>query len=172
MLIHSIKEAFYLGPPPKDKLPKVYCSPSLTFWVFSLDYCLNVMTFVELLLFWQNSLQGSVLVGSISYGKLSFAGQGDHKNPEKLPKSNRVSYIIPPNKVILYFTLLPVLRSFSLLYSWTQKYVLIWISTKLCWCINCYMSNNHIGQLPFVVRLMKTREKILPYLPRRQFLNA
>ncbi|CAJ1977042.1 unnamed protein product [Sphenostylis stenocarpa] len=42
---------------------------------------------------------GSVLVGSISYGKLSFAGQHDGKNPEKHPVSHRVSYIIPPNKV-------------------------------------------------------------------------
>nr|KYP74790.1 Tripeptidyl-peptidase 2 [Cajanus cajan] len=67
-LVPGIKEGFYLGPPPKDKLPK-------------------------------NSLQGSVLVGSISYGRLSFAGQGDHKNPEKHPVSYRLSYILPPNKI-------------------------------------------------------------------------
>ncbi|KAK7343691.1 hypothetical protein VNO77_12634 [Canavalia gladiata] len=67
-LVLGIKEGFYLGPPPKDKLPK-------------------------------NSQQGSVLVGSISYGRLSFAGQGEHKNPEKHPVSYRVSYIIPPNKI-------------------------------------------------------------------------
>jgi tripeptidyl-peptidase II len=53
----------------------------------------------------QNSLQGSVLVGSISYGKLSFAGQGEHKNPEKHPASYRISYIVPPNKVDLFSTL-------------------------------------------------------------------
>ncbi|KAL5069857.1 hypothetical protein RYX36_020744 [Vicia faba] len=67
-LIPGIKEGFYLGPPPKDKLPK-------------------------------NSLQGSVLVGSISYGKLSVSGQGEHKNPEKHPASYKISYIVPPNKI-------------------------------------------------------------------------
>ncbi|XP_027363708.1 tripeptidyl-peptidase 2-like isoform X2 [Abrus precatorius] len=67
-LVPGIKEGFYLGPPPKDKIPK-------------------------------NSLQGSVLVGSISYGKLSFAGQGEHKNPEKHPVSYRISYIVPPHKI-------------------------------------------------------------------------
>ncbi|XP_057424626.1 tripeptidyl-peptidase 2-like isoform X1 [Lotus japonicus] len=67
-LIPGIKEGFYLGPPPKDKLPK-------------------------------NSPQGSVLVGSISYGKLSLASHGEHKNPEKHPVSYRISYIVPPNKI-------------------------------------------------------------------------
>ncbi|KAI4351727.1 hypothetical protein L6164_006053 [Bauhinia variegata] len=65
-LVPGVKEAFYMGPPPKDKLPK-------------------------------NSPQGSVLVGAVSYGKLS--GQGENKNPEKHPASYRVSYIVPPNKV-------------------------------------------------------------------------
>ncbi|XP_054787399.1 tripeptidyl-peptidase 2 isoform X2 [Prosopis cineraria] len=64
-LVPGIKEAIYLGPPPKDKLPK-------------------------------HSPPGSVLVGAISYGKLS---TGENKNPEKHPVSYRVSYIIPPNKV-------------------------------------------------------------------------
>ncbi|XP_072093994.1 tripeptidyl-peptidase 2-like [Arachis hypogaea] len=41
-LFPGIKKGFYLGPPPKDKLPK-------------------------------NSTQGSVLLGAISYGKLSFS---------------------------------------------------------------------------------------------------
>ncbi|XP_045813598.1 tripeptidyl-peptidase 2-like isoform X2 [Trifolium pratense] len=47
----------------------------------------------------KNSLQGSVLVGSISYGQLSFSRQGDHKNPQKHPASYRISYIVPPNKI-------------------------------------------------------------------------
>ncbi|KAF7813180.1 tripeptidyl-peptidase 2-like isoform X1 [Senna tora] len=64
-LVPGIKEAIYLGTPPKDKLPK-------------------------------NSPQGSVLVGAISYGKLSL---GESKNPESHPVSYRVSYIVPPNKV-------------------------------------------------------------------------
>ncbi|MED6151045.1 tripeptidyl-peptidase II Tpp2 [Stylosanthes scabra] len=67
-LVPGMKEGFYLGPPPLDKLPK-------------------------------NAPQGSVLVGAISYGKLSFAGPGEQKNPEKLPVSHRVSYIVPPNKI-------------------------------------------------------------------------
>ncbi|RYQ94046.1 hypothetical protein Ahy_B09g100248 isoform A [Arachis hypogaea] len=67
-LVPGMKEGFYLGPPPLDKIPK-------------------------------NAPQGSVLVGAISYGKLSFAGLGEQKNPEKLPVSHRVSYIVPPNKI-------------------------------------------------------------------------
>ncbi|RZC25847.1 Geranylgeranyl pyrophosphate synthase, chloroplastic [Glycine soja] len=45
------------------------------------------------------SLQGSVLVGSISYGKLLLAGQMDRKYPEKHLVWYRVSCIIPQNKV-------------------------------------------------------------------------
>ncbi|KAK7315056.1 hypothetical protein VNO77_33588 [Canavalia gladiata] len=67
-LVPGIKEGLYLGPPPKEKLPK-------------------------------NSPQGSVLVGAISYGKLSFAEQGENKNPEKHPASYQISYVVPPNKI-------------------------------------------------------------------------
>ncbi|KAL1319371.1 tripeptidyl-peptidase 2 isoform X1 [Arachis ipaensis] len=66
-LFPGIKEGFYLGPPPKDKLPK-------------------------------NSTQGSVLLGAISYGKLSFS-EGENKNPEKHPASYQLSYVVPPNKI-------------------------------------------------------------------------
>nr|XP_004516539.1 tripeptidyl-peptidase 2-like isoform X2 [Cicer arietinum] len=47
----------------------------------------------------KNSQQGSVLVGAISYGKLSFADQDEQNNPEKHPASCRISYVVPPNKV-------------------------------------------------------------------------
>ncbi|KAJ1399212.1 Tripeptidyl-peptidase II domain [Sesbania bispinosa] len=47
----------------------------------------------------KNSPQGSVLVGAISYGKLSFADHGENKNPEKHPASCRISFVVPPNKV-------------------------------------------------------------------------
>ncbi|KAL2334720.1 hypothetical protein Fmac_015933 [Flemingia macrophylla] len=67
-LVPGIKEGLYLGPPPKEKLPK-------------------------------NAPQGSVLVGAISYGKLSFADQGENKNPEKHPASYRIFYVVPPNKI-------------------------------------------------------------------------
>ncbi|KAK7380315.1 hypothetical protein VNO78_32823 [Psophocarpus tetragonolobus] len=67
-LVPGIKEGLYLGPPPKEKLPK-------------------------------NSPQGSVLLGAISYGKLSFAGQGENKNPKKHPASYQISYLVPPNKI-------------------------------------------------------------------------
>ncbi|KAG4941702.1 hypothetical protein JHK87_045573 [Glycine soja] len=46
-----------------------------------------------------NSPQGSVLLGAISYGKLSFVGQGENKSPEKHPASYQISYIVPPNKI-------------------------------------------------------------------------
>ncbi|XP_050220637.1 tripeptidyl-peptidase 2 isoform X2 [Mercurialis annua] len=68
ILVPGKKEAIYLGPPMKDKLPK-------------------------------NTPQGSVLLGAISYGKLSFAAQGEGRNPQKNPVSYQVSYIVPPNKV-------------------------------------------------------------------------
>ncbi|XP_057446180.1 tripeptidyl-peptidase 2-like isoform X2 [Lotus japonicus] len=68
MLFPGIKEGLYLGPPPKEKLPK-------------------------------NSPLGSVLVGAISYGKLSLADQGESKNPEKHPAACSITYIVPPNKV-------------------------------------------------------------------------
>jgi len=41
------------------------------------------------------------LLGAISYGKLSFAGQGENTNPEKHPASYTISYVVPPNKVTL-----------------------------------------------------------------------
>ncbi|KAK3447198.1 hypothetical protein EUGRSUZ_A02778 [Eucalyptus grandis] len=68
VLIPGKKEAIYLGPPTKDKLPK-------------------------------NSQPGSVLVGAISYGKVSNAGQDNGKSPSKNPASYQISYIVPPNKV-------------------------------------------------------------------------
>ncbi|PKI50720.1 hypothetical protein CRG98_028862 [Punica granatum] len=68
VLIPGKKEAIYLGPPVKDKLPK-------------------------------NCPQGSLLVGAISYGKLSSAGSGEGKNPQKNPVSYQISYVVPPNKV-------------------------------------------------------------------------
>ncbi|KAK3447201.1 hypothetical protein EUGRSUZ_A02780 [Eucalyptus grandis] len=68
VLIPGKKEAIYLGPPTKDKLPK-------------------------------NSQPGSVLVGAISYGKVSNAGQDIGKSPSKNPASYQISYIVPPNKV-------------------------------------------------------------------------
>ncbi|KAL7204681.1 hypothetical protein ACSBR2_017734 [Camellia fascicularis] len=63
----GVKEAFYVGPPTKDKLPK-------------------------------NSPEGSVLLGAISYGKLSFGIQEEGKNPQKNPVSHQISYQVPPNK--------------------------------------------------------------------------
>ncbi|XP_031281076.1 tripeptidyl-peptidase 2 isoform X1 [Pistacia vera] len=67
-LVPGKKQAFYLGPPAKDKLPK-------------------------------NSPQGSILFGVVSYGKLSFAGQEEAKNPRKNPVTYQIAYVVPPNKV-------------------------------------------------------------------------
>ncbi|CAN8274352.1 unnamed protein product [Cochlearia groenlandica] len=66
LLMPGVKEAFYLGPPTKDKIPK-------------------------------NAPQGSVLVGEISYGKLSFDDK-EGKNPKDNPVSYPISYVVPPNK--------------------------------------------------------------------------
>ncbi|KAL5567987.1 hypothetical protein UlMin_024562 [Ulmus minor] len=68
LLVPGKKEAFYVGPPSKDKLPK-------------------------------NAPQGSVLYGAISYGKLSYFGDGEGKNPQKNPASHQISYIVPANKL-------------------------------------------------------------------------
>ncbi|PON90851.1 Tripeptidyl peptidase [Trema orientale] len=68
ILVPGIKEAFYVGPPSKEKLPK-------------------------------NCQQGSVLLGAISYGKLSYLGDGEGRNPEKNPTAHQISYIVPPNKL-------------------------------------------------------------------------
>ncbi|CAL5323199.1 unnamed protein product [Camellia sinensis] len=68
VLVPGVKEAFYVGPPTKDKLPK-------------------------------NSPEGSVLLGAISYGKLSFGIQEEGKNPQKNPVSYQISYQVPPNKL-------------------------------------------------------------------------
>ncbi|GLT35948.1 hypothetical protein SLA2020_103570 [Shorea laevis] len=67
-LIPGQKEAFYVNPPTKDKLPKI-------------------------------SAQGAMLVGAISYGMLSNAGQDEGKNPQKNPVSYPISYVIPSNKL-------------------------------------------------------------------------
>ncbi|EXC19138.1 Tripeptidyl-peptidase 2 [Morus notabilis] len=68
VLVPGEKEAFYVGPPSKDKLPK-------------------------------SCQQGSVLLGAISYGKLSYFGDGEGRNPRKNPVSHQISYIVPPNKL-------------------------------------------------------------------------
>lgn len=57
----------------------------------------------------QNSPPGSILLGVISYGKLSFAGQGAGKNPQKNPVSYQIAYVVPPNKVL---TMLPIMLPF------------------------------------------------------------
>ncbi|XP_059629254.1 tripeptidyl-peptidase 2 isoform X2 [Cornus florida] len=70
-LVPRVKEAFYVGPPTKDKLPK-------------------------------NSPQGSVLLGAISYGKVSSGIQEEGKNPQKNPVSYQLYYQVPPHKVIRF----------------------------------------------------------------------
>lgn len=53
----------------------------------------------HLVVFLQGASAGSVLVGSISYGKVSFGVNNDAKNPEKNPVSYSISYIVPPAQV-------------------------------------------------------------------------
>ncbi|WKA07238.1 hypothetical protein VitviT2T_025087 [Vitis vinifera] len=47
----------------------------------------------------KNISEGSVLLGAISYGVLSFGGEEGGKNPKKNPVSYQISYLVPPNKV-------------------------------------------------------------------------
>ena len=72
------------------------------------------------MIFLQNSTQGSVLLGAISYGKLSFADQGENKNPEKHPTSYPLSYVVPPNKVSHCLKKLSPLTSLWILYNCTS----------------------------------------------------
>ncbi|GER51008.1 tripeptidyl-peptidase [Striga asiatica] len=65
VLIPGAKEAFYVAPPPKDKLPKGVSA-------------------------------GSVLVGVISYGKVSFGVSNGAKNRKKKPGFYTISCIVPP----------------------------------------------------------------------------
>ncbi|XP_022724563.1 tripeptidyl-peptidase 2-like isoform X2 [Durio zibethinus] len=44
----------------------------------------------------KNSSQGSVFLGAISHGTLSYAKEG--KNPQKNPVSYQICYVVPPNK--------------------------------------------------------------------------
>lgn len=79
-------------------------------------------------IFLQNSQQGSVLVGAISYGKLSFADQDEQNNPEKHPASCRISYVVPPNKVTS-------LNITVILYTDCTSHACVWLvstSTYLC----------------------------------------
>ncbi|KAK4384978.1 Tripeptidyl-peptidase 2 [Sesamum angolense] len=75
------KEAFYVGPPAKDKLPKQRGTITVD---------------VRLLVYLQGISAGSVLVGAISYGKLAFGVNNEGKNPEKNPVSYSISYVVPP----------------------------------------------------------------------------
>ncbi|CAA0834352.1 Tripeptidyl-peptidase 2 [Striga hermonthica] len=65
VLIPGAKEAFYVAPPPKDKLPK-------------------------------GVSVGSVLVGTISYGKVPFGVNSGAKNRKKKPGCYTISCIVPP----------------------------------------------------------------------------
>lgn len=97
-----------MGPLTKEKLPKVLHSLeviSLMHWIFYNN---------SIFFLYQNSPQGSVLVGAISYGKLSFAGQEEGKNPEKNPVSYQISYLVPPNKVLIYLYFFLCISTFLL----------------------------------------------------------
>lgn len=88
----------------------------------------------------QNSQQGSVLIGAISYGKLSFSDQQEKNNPEKHPASCRISYVVPPNKVSVCLIKLPPLV--SLLFSRFQQAPacsVLWLN--LLSCLPWLMSN-------------------------------
>ncbi|KAK1260823.1 hypothetical protein QJS04_geneDACA001995 [Acorus gramineus] len=67
-LLPGQMEAFYVGPPTKDKLPK-NCPP------------------------------GSVLVGKISYGKMSLGARNENQNQQPSPVSYHISYVVPPPKL-------------------------------------------------------------------------
>lgn len=58
------------------------------------------MCLMVLINFLQNSPQGSVLLGAISYGKLSYLEEEERKNPQDNPVPYQISYMVPPNKVV------------------------------------------------------------------------
>ncbi|XP_021765110.1 tripeptidyl-peptidase 2-like [Chenopodium quinoa] len=67
ILVPGSEEAFYVGPPSKDKLPK-------------------------------NCPEGSLLVGAISYGRVSSSKAKNGGDPEKNPVPYQICYVVPPNK--------------------------------------------------------------------------
>lgn len=98
--ICRVKEAFYVGPPAKDKLPKVFPTKILFYRLTqNLSSCHSISVSCPLCpghcmiytIYLQNSREGSVLFGPISYE----GGKGLQKNPA----SYQISYIVPPIKV-------------------------------------------------------------------------
>ncbi|KNA22818.1 hypothetical protein SOVF_030530 [Spinacia oleracea] len=69
ILVPGSEEAFYVGPPSKEKLPK-------------------------------NCPEGSLLVGAISYGRVSFSGEKNGGDPEKNPVPYQIYYVVPPNQPV------------------------------------------------------------------------
>ncbi|KAH0452237.1 hypothetical protein IEQ34_019536 [Dendrobium chrysotoxum] len=75
VLVPGAAEAFYVGAPSREKLPKSSLTGS------------------------QSSLTGSVLLGSISYGSISFGSSKDEQKNRQSPVSYEISYLIPSVKV-------------------------------------------------------------------------
>ena len=63
----------------------------------------------------QNISEGSVLVGAISYGVLSFGAEEGGKNPQKNPVSYQICYLVPPNKVVFFYVCASCLGHFRVL---------------------------------------------------------
>lgn len=113
----SLPEAFFVGPPLKEKLPKVLLFVSnwmktiyyrIGFWLVICDKCTVL----------QNAPPGAVLLGSISYGTVTLNNKNDTKNNQQSPASYHISYLIPSSKVrmlvyhitvfFFFFVFLPV----------------------------------------------------------------
>ena len=61
-------------------------------------WCIIFLSNVHFWFHLQNTPQGSVLVGEISYGKLSFDDK-EGKNPKDNPVFYPISFVVPPKKV-------------------------------------------------------------------------
>lgn len=93
--LHRLNEAFYVSPPTKDQLPKVYVQQAFYDVLCFSDIKSQLLTLKHL----QHCPEGSVLFGDITYGKPSFGGQGNGNGSQKNPASYQISYVVPPNKV-------------------------------------------------------------------------
>ncbi|KAK1307536.1 hypothetical protein QJS10_CPA09g01678 [Acorus calamus] len=86
----------------RDKLPSGKQILSLTLMhanVEVLEKLKQLVLFIERKLDKKNCPPGSVLVGKISYGKMSLGARNENQNQQSSPVSYHISYVVPPPKL-------------------------------------------------------------------------
>jgi tripeptidyl-peptidase II len=91
-------EAFYVGPPSREKIPKVLIFMVYILVIYHYQWSYDFVFMLSMLIGLQNAQPGSVLVGTITYGTVSTFNKKDDQN-QHAPASYSISYTIPPSKV-------------------------------------------------------------------------